>query len=207
MANEQLNKYLTLARRAREEDNTEDAKKFYDMVRIEDPENIEARFFYAYYKMWEGKKIEVYSNYLDLISTIKSVLKAIATAEISVKEKEDLLKTILNEYKDLPLTINRTLNELARTFPDSGYGTKIRQSGRESILLFYHIGDYIEKEFIGSNFKSIAVEAWKLGVARQQIWYGVGVDKSLPETYTAKIQKIDASYVMPKKAGCISFSK
>ena len=45
----EISKYLKLARTAREEDNSEDAKRYYDMVRTEDPENGEAKFFYAYY--------------------------------------------------------------------------------------------------------------------------------------------------------------
>lgn len=58
------NKYLKPARTAREEDNTEDAKKYYDMVRTDDPENGEAKFFYAYYSLYEGKNGEIPQNFL-----------------------------------------------------------------------------------------------------------------------------------------------
>ena len=37
---ENTEKYLTLARRAREDDNVEDARKFYDMVRTENPDDV-----------------------------------------------------------------------------------------------------------------------------------------------------------------------
>ena len=42
------NKNLRLARQARAENNSEDAKLFYNKVREDDPENGEAKFFYAY---------------------------------------------------------------------------------------------------------------------------------------------------------------
>ena len=204
---EEQNKYLKLARRAREEDNTEDAKKFYDMVRTDDPDNAEARYFYAYYKMMEGKKIEVYGHYVDLLNVILPVVKSIAKSESDNEEKAKLLKDIFENFKDLPLMVNKSLNDLNRTFQNSGYASKIRDAGVRSIKMFYDFGDLVESEFSGILFKNLAVEAWKAGVYRQQQWYGMGVDKTLPETYTAKIQKVDASYTMPAKAGCISFAK
>ena len=47
---EAQNKYLVLARRAREEGNAEDARRYYDILRTEDPDNAEAKFFYSYYR-------------------------------------------------------------------------------------------------------------------------------------------------------------
>ena len=42
------NKYLILARQARAEGNSEDAKTYYNKVREENPEDGEAKFFYAF---------------------------------------------------------------------------------------------------------------------------------------------------------------
>ena len=47
-------KNLKLARMARKENNSEDGKLFYGKVREEDPENVEAKYFYAYYSLYEG---------------------------------------------------------------------------------------------------------------------------------------------------------
>lgn len=47
---EEAKKALVLARRARENDNSENAQKFYGIVMQEDPDNWEASFFYAYYQ-------------------------------------------------------------------------------------------------------------------------------------------------------------
>ena len=52
---------------------------------------------------------------------------------------------------------------------------------------------------------SIAVLAWKEYVSLAQKWYAYP-PKGEAETYAEKIKKIDASYEMPKKAGCISFA-
>ena len=53
-------KNLRLARQAKAENNTEDAKLFYNKVREEEPENGEAKYFYAYYSMYEGKNKEIH---------------------------------------------------------------------------------------------------------------------------------------------------
>ena len=45
-------KYLTLARQARADGNSEDAKNFYNKLREENPESGEAKFFYAYYALY-----------------------------------------------------------------------------------------------------------------------------------------------------------
>lgn len=47
---EEAKKALVLARRARENDNSENAQNFYGIVMQEDPDNWEASFFYAYYQ-------------------------------------------------------------------------------------------------------------------------------------------------------------
>ncbi len=53
------NKNLTLARQAKQTKDTESAKKYYELVREEDPSNGEANFFYLYYAIYEGKNGEI----------------------------------------------------------------------------------------------------------------------------------------------------
>ncbi len=93
---ENQNKYLLLARRAREEDNAEDAKKYYDIVRTEDPDNAEAKFFYSYYHMYSGKVGDAVHNYLSLCKGIDSTLKMIVASESTAEEKKAFIKAILN---------------------------------------------------------------------------------------------------------------
>ena len=66
------------------------------------------------------------------------------------------------------------------------------------------LGDEIVKQF-GETPEALrlAVIPWKEYVSLSQKWYAYAV-KGEPETYTEKIKKVDPSYEMPKKAGCIS---
>lgn len=51
---------------------------------------------------------------------------------------------------------------------------------------------------------NLAVKAWKEYVSLAQKWYAYA-PKGDAEIYAAKIQKVEPSYEMPKKAGCVSF--
>ena len=196
---ESPNKYLSAARRAREENNTEEAKKYYEMVRLDDPDCAEARFFYVYYKLCDGTKGEAKNNFDDLCNVACSVIRAIASSDMTPIEQEKLIADMYDKFKDQPATVSMTLQSLQRSSQASA-------AMKTGITTLYNMGDTIEKNFAGnSKIMETAVEAWKSGVKYQRKWYGVGVDSTFPEKYTAKIQKYDATYTMPKKAGCISF--
>ena len=74
-------KNLRLARQARAENNTEDAKTFYNKVREEDPENGEAKYFYAYYSMYEGKNGEIPTKFANLCKTLTSSINFVTFSD------------------------------------------------------------------------------------------------------------------------------
>lgn len=196
-------KFLKAARVARKENNVEDAKRYYEMVKMEDPNNAEAKFFYEIYRLWSGKKGECYNNFISLCQVVPTSIRMLAESEMSGSEKVDVLTDMFEETKALPLKIERILMELNN---DGTHTIQLRSSGEKGILMFYEFGDSIEKYFSGNeDATKIAVEAWKAGVARQQQLSRLGVDKTFPEKYTTKIQKHDPAYTMPKKAGCLQF--
>ena len=59
---EKLKNLLTLARRARIEENTEEAKKYYELAMIEDPDSWESRFYSMYYKLIEAPVGDLSNN-------------------------------------------------------------------------------------------------------------------------------------------------
>ena len=55
------------------------------------------------------------------------------------------------------------------------------------------------------EYRQIAVKAWKEFVSLARKYFGLVSDEEA-QAYADKIKKVDPSYEMPKKAGCISFS-
>ena len=69
------------------------------------------------------------------------------------------------------------------------------------------LGDRIDQLYKGDPIaQKYAVSAWKEYVSLAQTWYAYA-PKGEAEAYAEKIKKIEPSYVMPSKAGCISFGK
>ena len=152
---ENQNKYLLLARRAREEDNAEDAKKYYDIVRTEDPDNVEAKFFYSYYRMFSDTKGHAYSNFINFCKGIKSTLSMVMSSTDSEDEKKKFILTIitcLEGTKDSAASANRdiggnngasitstyraTMNEIFSTIMGK-YGDDV-----DILLAYYEFKDY-----------------------------------------------------------------
>lgn len=204
-------KYLKLARAAREENNSEDAKKFYDMVRIDDPENGEAKFFYMYYSLYEGKNGEIASRFIKLVNVLDTSVKFIAQSSDTEDEKLKIVKAIVDAYTPMTWSLNRYMNNLKvgsgsnaqRVLPASD----IQSACVAGVIGLYDLGDIIENCFPNnSQAMQLAVVVWKEAISLHQKWYAYKYNGKTPDSYAAKIQKFDSSYVIPKKAGCVSFA-
>ena len=152
------NKYLLLARRAREENNAEDAKKYYDLVRTDDPENAEARFFYAYYRLMNGKQGEAYSQFVNLCNVLIPTLEMIAVANDNEADKRALLKDIVACMEtSQSVTSNAIKNINGTNSFMSEFNLAIQYS--DTMINF---GDKIKELFENKkDFLEIAVFVWK----------------------------------------------
>lgn len=207
----EISKYLKLARIAREEENTEDAKKYYDMVRIDDPENGEAKFFYAYYALYEGKNIEIPKRFSNLCTVLKSSIKMVKDSDCSKEEKNDILNAIFDNFIPTAWSLNVYMNGKNSETKVGDHYLKVFDNAqivsvcKEGMKTLKELGDYTASLFESSpEGMTLAVKAWKEYVALAQKWYAYA-PKGDAEAYASKIQEIEPSYELPKKAGCISF--
>jgi len=204
-------KYLKLARTARAESNTEDAKRYYDMVRTDDPENGEAKFFFAFYALYEGKNGEIPKRFSNLCACLKSSIKLVKDSDMDESEKISTIGEILDAFIPEAWSLNRYMNNKNReTKVGDSYvkvfeASQISSVSKEGLATLKDIGDFIASIYSTSpEGMNLAVKAWKEYVSLAQKWYAYA-PKGDAEIYAAKIQKVDPSYEMPKKAGCISF--
>ncbi len=206
------NKYLKLARQAREENNTEDAKTYYNKAREEDVENGEAKFFYAYYALYDGTNGELFTRFTNLCKAVLPSVKLVKESELSEEEKlktiKDIVETFVpevwveNRYMNKKNTEHRVDNQYVIVFSQSVV-TATCETGLSTLK---ELGDGIDKLYpTDVNYKNIAVTAWKEYVTLAQKWYAY-VPKGDAEIYAEKIKKYEPSYEMPKKEGCISFA-
>ena len=217
---ENQNKYLLLARQAREENNAEDAEKYYDMVRTEDPTNAEAKFFYSYYHMYCGKKREATHNYLTLCKGIEGTLKMIIASEDGVEEKKNLVRAILNCTMNAYVDAESISSELSEgriieiqeayikaeetaikmytdklgedvEFAKILFNIKLSKPFANRGVAYSRWGDEIESKWSSDpELMAKAIDFWKKDVRYMS-------DENKKAEYVAKIQKYDPTYVLP----------
>jgi len=81
---DKVRKLLQLARRAREEENGEDAKKYYELAMMEDPDNWESAFYASYYRVMESplaRLEEVLKNFNNRAKTTLGIILNTYTGE------------------------------------------------------------------------------------------------------------------------------
>ena len=205
-------KNLKLARQARAENNTEDAKLFYNKVREEDPESGEAKFFYAYYALYEGTNGELPKRFSNLCSVLTSSINLVKESALEKAEQLKIIEEIVNCFVPETWAENRYMNNKNHeskvgdryvTVFDGNAITYVCKTGMNALKA---LGDQVSNLYVADpECKRIAVIAWKEYVSLSQKWYAYAT-KGEPEIYAEKIKQIDPSYEMPKKAGCISLA-
>lgn len=206
------NKFLKLARQARAENNSEDAKTYYNKVREEDPENGEAKFFYAYYALYEGTNKELFTRFSNLCKVLIPSINLIKESSLSKEEQLKSIEEIVNTFVPEVWTENRYMNhknhekKIGDSYVTVFDRSIITATCKLGLITLKELGDHLDKLYVSDPVcKKFAVVAWKEYVSLAQKWYSY-VPKGDAEIYAEKIKKIEPSYEMPKKAGCISFA-
>ncbi len=195
---EQTIKNLKLARTARTENNSNDAKRFYDLVRIEEPDNCEAKFFYAYYNLMSGKVIEISSN-LDVLINVTSAIPKVLSSS-SEENKETLLREIYLTLCPLPQFVVNALSGI----PNSHAGIVSFNAAKCIVTYADAVAIYFpELE------QTLSLEAWKFAVSRCYNRYG---KEEIVPYCLQKIKKHEPDYEAPKDetpqgVGCIPRKK
>lgn len=196
---QKLDNLYQVARRAKDDNNSENASKYYDMILIEDPNSWEAAFYVVYFKAYSCKIAEITSAAISVNNCLDTVLKLIKdTIEDKEEQRKDVkeiadrttkIATMLfygakNHYNDIDLSIR------------SNYINEYVNNCVSSVNILYTLGDQIEIIF-GNDDKLMktAVEAWKNGVELHVNISNIYDD--LVNSYVEKIKKYDSEYIQP----------
>ncbi len=112
--NEELEKWYVLARRAKDENNAEDAKKYYAMVLVEEPNSWEAIFYSAFYGALQTTNGAISYNANKFESSVKSTLKCIRENVPQDKQCE-VVELISSEI----IRFTKTLFDFSKNWYDS----------------------------------------------------------------------------------------
>ena len=206
------NLYL-IARRAKNDNNAENASKYYDMIMIKDPTSWEASFYVVYFKAQKCKIAEIQSASISVSNCIDTVLNLIKDY---VNDRNEQIAAV-KEVASRCINIANMLFNGAKSHYD-GIDVSIQDRYRQEMLnnccaardIDYLFGDYTDSIFKDyPELKSTAVEAWKEGITKHNsvmsYFANKEVNKNKIMEYVSKIQKYESSYVAPivnTSSGC-----
>ncbi len=105
---DETEKLMVLARRAREENNAENAEKYYGLILREDPNNWEAVFFQAYYKAMQSNIASISSAAYSIANSTESTMKLVADIQNDSERNNALNAVVIHD-----INIANTLSSVA----------------------------------------------------------------------------------------------
>lgn len=201
-----------IARRAKDDNNGENAAKYYDMILVKDPTSWEASFYVVYFKAMECKIAQIQSAGISVANCVDTVLKLIKD---HVSGKDEQIKAV-NEVALRCTLISSLLYNGAKNHYN-GIASEIRSNYTQEMVnnccaardIMYILGNNIDSIFGEyTELHTTAVEAWKDGVTKHNGLMSYFAQKETNKdaimSYVSKIQKYDSSYSAPtiKTGGC-----
>ena len=210
-ASDELSNLYQLARRARENNNSENAAKYYDMVLVKDPNSWEANFYSVYYESMSCKIAQIQSAAIKVNNCEDTVLSLIKD---SITDPDELYKAIDTICADL-IEISNMLFYAAKNHYD-GINYQIKNNYQQEYLnnccaardILYNFGDYVIQYFGDIYGASIAAPCWKVAINQHKILLPSFKNKDINinniNSYVNKIKKYDPNYVAPEltTGGC-----
>ena len=211
---EKLNNLYQIARRAKDDENSESAAKYYDLILQEDPMSWEASFYSVYYSAMQTNIANIQSAANKVSNCASTVLKLIKDTVTNADERKAAVLDVVSRV----ITISSMLYNAAKNHYD-GISLQIKNRYNQEhvnrafacINALYLVGDQIETIFDEETLHQFAVSPWKTGIIYHNSIVPLLANKVLAgEALVARaqrIQKYEPSYQLPpaspiKSGGC-----
>lgn len=200
----EIDKLYQLARRAKNDNNSENAQKYYGQIIVKDPSSWEANFYTTYYQSMNCKIGEIGVAAVRLSNCEDTVFNLIKE---NVSNPEEQRRAV-DEVSAKLIVISDMLFNAYKNHYD-GISAQIRGNYVQEYAnncsaardIVYNGGDLIVKIF-GDQYGDIAAACWKVGVRQHNILNTVFKNKQMNadiiKEYNDKISKYDPSYQAPQ---------
>lgn len=200
---EKLENLYVLARRARDDNNSEKASIYYDKILQQDPNSWEANFYSVFFQSMNCNIAQIKSAAVRLTNCEDTVLKLIKETVTDEDERE----AAVTEIAERLLNISRLLyssasDHYANISPSiqSKYKQESLDRCRSAFQIDYYLGDYIVMIF-GDQYKDIAVICWKCAINLHKTlvphFENPAENKAIVLKYADKIKKYEPDYPTP----------
>lgn len=193
---ERLNNLYTIARRSKENDDSKQAEKYYDMILVENPNSWEAVFYATYFSVAQCKIGEIGAAADKLTNCLNSVFDLIDTYADSSEESTAITEVYTKTKSFAELLYYNAKNHYSQFKDTSNSISEFLTRCNLIYLLLCELGDQLEKRYTPSHeIEKMCVDAWKKGIEirlNYRFWDEESKQKIL--SYSDKVKKYDSSY-------------
>ena len=208
----ELSNLYQIARRAKAENNSESAEKYYDMILVQDPNSWEAAFYIVYFRATNCVIAQIESAAISMSNCLNSVLKLIKGHVNGWEEQNKAIQEVMARCTLLSGTLFACAKNCyyglgADLMTTQRYRQEAvdRMCAASNIMLTLggkideHFNDHVEAH-------TYATLAWKNGIERHcdslmgiltRVVEEDESNKLLIERYTSKINKYEETYTEP----------
>lgn len=201
---EELKNLYELARRAKTDNNSENAQKYYSQIIIKDPSSWEANFYTTYYQSMNCKIGEIGMAAIRVSNCEDTVFNLINK---NVTDSDERRKAV-DEVAARLINISTMLFNAYKNHYD-GISYQIKSKYTQEYInncaaardIVYNGGDWIVKIF-GDEYGDIAACCWRIGVKQHNTLMTNLANKQgnadVIKSYNEKISKYDSNYQAPE---------
>lgn len=168
---DELANLYQLARRARDNNDSENAEKFYGMILVKEPNSWEAAFYNVYFRAMSCKIAEIESAAHAIENCLGSVFLLIRDY-VPKEEQASAVEEVVCKSASIALMFGRAaFDHFNATDPciRSEYKQEFCARACAARDILYTCGDKIEEIFDGDDtITAFAAEVWKIGISIHQ---------------------------------------
>ena len=196
-----------VARRARDNSDSEGAARYYDLIQIENPTDWEASFYSTYFKAMSCKIGEIRSAAISVSNCLDTVMQLVRDHVSGEDEQHSAVEEIVRRCR----VIAPMFNKAAETHYFD-IGESIRGEYRQEYVeragaardILYTCGNSVTNIFgDGPAYAPLAAKCWEDAVEMHRELLGYYADRSghqkYIDRYWKKIEQIDPAYIAGKE--------
>ena len=193
---DRLKNLYTLARRARDSDDSENASKYYNEISIENPNSWEAQFYKVYYSCINIKIAQMGSACIKLSKSLDNVMRMINASTKTESDRNNAYKEVYAKCMNFHIMILNNMMSSAKSY-SADYALDFMKEHGSSLGVFdTKLGDVMARV----GLKEEALVAYK---ASNSFWSYY--DSETTDSIVNRIKAIDPSFeYTPEKnsGGC-----
>ncbi len=202
---EETEKLLVLARRARDEQNCENAEKYYGMILQEDPNSWEATFFQVYFRSMQCRIMDIENAARSVANNINTTIKMISEMS-NIDERSKALDIVISYSEIIATMLSASAVNHYREHKKASVAYSECYDRIKAIESIYtSLENSLKRYFPARRDRIVEVQKNKISYISSR---GEFVNQSYLKTETGRlaseIKTKDSSYTQPtaRKPGC-----